>query len=135
MFYYGIKDPIVRADAFTEDTMLTAYRMSGYANSAPDVLAKTGKSGRGNRYCFISASVRMTKNGTPYKNAPVMDTEDFQRIGRYTRRKITKMGEAVYAGKLNAHPYKNEKKHPVITVRFSRSAVLTPVGNTMPTGR
>lgn len=109
MFYYGIKDPIVRADAFTEDTMLTAYRMSGYANSAPDVLEKLENLEEGTDR-FISASVRMTKNGTPYKNAPVMDTEDFQRIGRYTRRKIMEMGEAVYAGKLNAHPYKNEKK-------------------------
>ena len=89
--------------------MLTVYRMSGYANSAPDVLEKLENLEEGTDR-FISASVRMTKNGTPYKNAPVMDTEDFQRIGRYTRRKIMEMGEAVYAGKLNAHPYKNEKK-------------------------
>ncbi len=109
MFYYGLKDPIVKADTFAEETMLTSYRMSGYANSAPDVLEKLESLEEG-KDRFVSAPIRMTKNGAPYKNAQVMDTEDFRRIGRYTRRKIMEMGEAVYAGKLNASPYKNEKK-------------------------
>ena len=58
---------------------------------------------------FLSASVRLTKKGVPYKTAAVMNTEDFHTIGRYMRRKITEMGGAIYDGRIPVSPYKNEK--------------------------
>ncbi len=104
MFYYNLKDPIFKAEG-GEEAARRSFRMSGYANSDRDILSKL-EEGQEN---FLSASVRLTKKGEPYKNAAVLDTEDFYAIGRYMRRKITEMGEAIYDGKIPVSPYKNEK--------------------------
>lgn len=105
MFYYNLKDPILRADSADAETSAKSFRMSGYANGDADILNKL-EEGREN---FVSASIRLTKKGTPYKNAAVLSTDDFHTIGRYMRRKITEMGEAIYDGKIPVSPYKNEK--------------------------
>lgn len=105
MFYYNLKDPILRAESGDEESARKSFRMSGYANSDKDILEKL-EEGQEN---FVSASVRLTKKGMPYKNASVLATDDFRAIGRYMRRKITEMGEAIYDGKIPVSPYKNEK--------------------------
>lgn len=105
MFYYNLKDPIFKAEGSEEETVRKSFRMSGYANSDADILEKL-EEGQEN---FISASIRLTKKGVPYKNAAVLATDDFYAIGRYMRRKIMEMGEAIYDGKISVSPYKNEK--------------------------
>ena len=105
MFYYTLKDPVIKAESGAEDLLRTSFRMSGYANSDADVLQKL-EEGQEN---FVSASIRLTKKGVPYKNAAVLDTDDFRSIGRYVRRKITEMGEEIYEGKITVSPYRNER--------------------------
>ena len=105
MFYYNLKDPILKAEGSDEEAARKSFRMSGYANSDADILEKL-EEGQEN---FVSASIRLTKKGVPYKNAAVLATDDFHAIGRYMRRKITEMGEAIYDGKIPVSPYKNEK--------------------------
>ena len=105
MFYYNLKDPILKEEGGEEEMYRKNFRMSGYANSDADILNKL-EEGQEN---FLSASVRLTKKGVPYKTAAVMNTEDFHTIGRYMRRKITEMGEAIYDGRIPVSPYKNEK--------------------------
>ena len=105
MFYYNLKDPILKEEGGEEEMYRKNFRMSGYANSDADILSKL-EEGQEN---FLSASVRLTKKGVPYKTAAVMNTEDFHTIGRYMRRKITEMGEAIYDGRIPVSPYKNEK--------------------------
>lgn len=105
MFYYHLKDPIVKMDVAEEEKVKNNFRMSGYANSSPDVLQKMEDATN-----FVSASVRLTKAGTPYKTSSVMDTEDFYRISDYTKEKIVEMGEEIYEGHLPAAPYKNDKR-------------------------
>ena len=105
IFYYQLKDPIVKMDVADEEKINKNFRMSGYANSTPDILQKMEDSSN-----FVSASVRLNKKGEPYKNSSVMDTEDFYRIRDYTRQKIMEMGEEIYAGNLPASPYKNDKR-------------------------
>lgn len=105
IFYYNLKDPIIKMDIADEEKVNKNFRMSGYANSSPEILEKLEDTSD-----FISASVRLTKEGVPYKSSSVMDTDDFYRIRDYTRQKITEMGEEIYAGHLPASPYKNEKR-------------------------
>lgn len=105
IFYYHLKDPIVKMDIADEDEVNKSFRMSGYANSMPEILEKIEDTSN-----FISASVRLTKQGAPYKTSSVMDTEDFYRISDYTKQKIMEMGEEIYAGFLPANPYKNDRK-------------------------
>ena len=105
MFYYTLKDPVIKAESGAEDLLRTSFRMSGYANSDTDVLQKLEK-GQEN---FVSASIRLTKKGEPYKNAAVLGTDDFHSIGRYMRKKITEMGEEIYEGKIAVSPYRNER--------------------------
>lgn len=105
MFYYNLKDPILKEEKGEEERIRKNFRMSGYANGDADILDKL-EEGQEN---FVSASVRLTKKGVPYKTSSILDTEDFHSIGRYMRRKIIEMGEAIYDGKISVSPYKNEK--------------------------
>ena len=105
IFYYHLKDPIIKMDVADEEKVDKNFRMSGYANSSPDILEKMEDTSN-----FISAPVRLTKEGVPYKSSSVMDTEDFYRISDYTRQQITEMGEEIYAGHLPARPYKNDRR-------------------------
>ena len=58
IFYYQLKDPIVKMDVADEEKINKNFRMSGYANSTPDILQKMEDSSN-----FVSASVRLNKKG------------------------------------------------------------------------
>lgn len=106
MFYYHVKDPIINMEEEDAENQIKNFRMSGYANSEPEVLEKLEQ----NQSNFVSAQVRLTKAGVPYKNSRTMGTEDFYEAGEYMKRKMVKMGEELYDGNIEASPYKSEKR-------------------------
>ena len=141
MFYYNLKDPIFKAEG-GEEAARRSFRMSGYANSDRDILSKL-EEGQEN---FLSASVRLTKKGEPYKNAAVLDTEDFYAIGRYMRRKITEMGEAIYDycpyssvcgfdPRLEGYDYRDFKKQSTEEVLDAIRREASDTGTHLPQGR
>ena len=53
------------------------------ANSDADILSKLEEGSDG----FVSMPIRLKKSGEPYKNSPVMSTQDFHYMGAYARKK------------------------------------------------
>lgn len=119
VFYYHMKDPILNT---TQDKYLTDFRMSGYANGDGDILAKLEDGSDG----FLSMPVRLKKNGEPYANSPVMGTESFLAMGRHARRKAAEIGERIYAGELQARPYRNKKGTACETCPFAAVCGFDP---------
>lgn len=105
VFYYQLQDPIIKADYAEEESLLKNFRMSGMANSDGDILNKL-ESPDGE---FLSMPVRMKKSGEPYKNSPVMGTQDFRYMGTYARKKAAEIGERIYKGEIHPRPYRNKK--------------------------
>ncbi len=106
IYYYQLKDPVIKADDYDEAALEKEFRMSGYTNSSPEVLERIEH----DRNSFISASVRLTKDGVPYKNDPVLSTEGFQTLKEYADRKIRMIGGEILEGRIEAAPYRMDKK-------------------------
>lgn len=105
VFYYQLQDPIVKADHAEEESLLKNFRMSGMANSDGDILNKL-EAPDGD---FLSMPVRLKKSGEPYKNSPVMGTQDFHYMGGYAKRKAAELGGRIYKGEIRPRPYRNKK--------------------------
>lgn len=105
LYYYHLKDPIIKAQNADESKQLREFRMSGYTNEEPTILEKIEQ----NETNFVSTSVRLTKAGTPYKNSPVLETADFSVLGKYVRQKAEGIGEQIYEGHMEAAPYRKDK--------------------------
>lgn len=103
MYYYQVKDPLIRIEKPDEKMIMKEFCLSGYTNSDPEVL-KHLEVTEGE---FVSVPVRMTKGGAPYSNAPVMESEDFLAMGEHIRHKITEIGKEIYCGNITPYPYKN----------------------------
>ncbi|MFR3345504.1 MAG: hypothetical protein ACLTS6_16815 [Anaerobutyricum sp.] len=54
----------------------------------------------------------------PYKNSPVMGTQDFHYMGGYAKRKAAELGGRIYKGEIRPRPYRNKKEQPAIIVRL-----------------
>lgn len=105
IFYYQLQDPIIKADHAEESELLKNFRMSGMANDDRDILNKLENSEEG----FVSMPIRLKKSGEPYKNSPVMSTQDFYYMGAYARKKAAEIGERIYKGEIHPRPYRNKK--------------------------
>lgn len=105
IFYYQLQDPIIKADHAQESELLKNFRMSGLANSDRDILNKLEDNEDG----FVSMPIRLKKSGEPYKNSPVMSTQDFHYMGAYARKKAAQIGERIYKGEIVPKPYRNKK--------------------------
>lgn len=105
VFYYQLQDPIVKADYAEEESLLKNFRMSGMANSDGAILNKL-EAPDGD---FLSMPVRLKKSGEPYKNSPVMGTQDFHYMGGYAKRKAAELGGRIYKGEIRPRPYRNKK--------------------------
>lgn len=105
IFYYQLQDPIIKADHAEESELLKNFRMSGMANDDRDILNKLENSEDG----FVSMPIRLKKSGEPYKNSPVMSTQDFNYMGAYARKKAAEIGERIYKGEIHPKPYRNKK--------------------------
>lgn len=105
VFYYQLQDPIIKADHAEKESLLKNFRMSGMANSDGDILNKL-ELPEGE---FLSMPVRLKKSGEPYKNSPVMGTQDFYYMGDYARKKAAEIGGRIYKGEIRPRPYRNKK--------------------------
>ena len=105
IFYYHLQDPIIKADHAEEEVLLKNFRMSGMANSDQAILNKLENNSDG----FVSMPIRLKKSGEPYKNSPVMGTEDFKYMGDYARKKAAEIGKRIYKGEIHPKPYRNKK--------------------------
>lgn len=105
MYYYHLQDPLMKEESKDEEKRIRNFKMSGCTNEDPQILEQLehGESD------FVSANVRLKKDGSPYQYSSVLHTEDFQMISSYTREKIRKMGEQIYRGDILPHPYKNDR--------------------------
>lgn len=106
VFYYGMKDPIQKASDVAGDKKMDVFRMSGYANSNPDILEHLEHHGSK----MESFRLSFNKDGNAKKNSPIMSTDAFYAVGDYVTSTIRDMGERIYAGEIAAKPYKYEKK-------------------------
>ena len=105
IFYYQLQDPIIKADYAEESELLKNFRLSGMANSDADILSKLEEGSDG----FVSMPICLKKSGEPYKNSPVMSTQDFHYMGAYARKKAAELGERIYKGEIHPRPYSNKK--------------------------
>lgn len=105
IFYYQLQDPIIKADYAEESELLKNFRLSGMANCDADILSKLEEGSDG----FVSMPIRLKKSGEPYKNSPVMSTQDFHYMGAYARKKAAELGERIYKGEIHPRPYRNKK--------------------------
>lgn len=106
MYYYQLKDPIIRADRYEDALPERGFRMSGYTNSSPQILDRVEHGSDD----FVSASVRITKKGVPYKSSAVLSTEDFHVLEDYALKKTREMGAQIYEGRIEVLPYRRDKR-------------------------
>ena len=131
MFYYNLKDPILKEEGGEEEMYRKNFRMSGYANSDADILNKL-EEGQEN---FLSASVRLTKKGSPVQDGC-----------RHEHRRFPYESVAICAGRsrrwerlstmagFRSVLIRMRKERPAITARIIRYADLTPAWKNMRTG-
>ena len=108
IFYYRIQDPIQKASDVSADKLMNVFRMSGYANSDPEIL-RLLEDGQGSMESF---DLTLNKDGSPRKGSHVMDTLHFEQVGEYVRHTVKRMGERIFAGEIAASPYFLDKKDP-----------------------
>ena len=108
LFYYHMKDPLIKGRKADENQLLKEFVMKGYANADPDILKKLEDDPDG----FISMGVTLTKTGKLHKNSSVLTTEDFLDITDYVRTTIADLGSSIYSGDVTPRPYSRKKKSP-----------------------
>ncbi|MDD7209629.1 MAG: PD-(D/E)XK nuclease family protein [Lachnospiraceae bacterium] len=105
VFYYQLKDPIVKAQGEDSDEFYKSFRMSGYANEDREILSRLENSP--DKFLY-SMPVRLKRDGTPYSGAPVMNTEDFFALGKHVNKKMVEIGERIFSGEICPEPYRRK---------------------------
>lgn len=108
MFYYSLKDPLVDwvPDQDSQEQILQKLRMDGYVNQDYQIIEHMERNLP--KKC-ISIPVARTKSGY-HAYSKVLDTESFQNIQDYTRRKIEKAGNEMMEGRIDIAPYRRKKE-------------------------
>jgi len=106
LFYYHMKDPLVKSREADEKQLLKEFKMNGFANADPDILRKLEDNPDG----CISMGVRISKTGNPYKNSPVLTTEDFLDLSDHIQNTIKDLGNRIYSGDVTPRPYRKNNK-------------------------
>ena len=122
IFYYQIKDPIIASDHFDPEMNRKEFLLSGYASEESDILDHL-EHGEDR---FVSMSIRLKKDGTPFSNAKVLSQEQFELMGDYARKKMKEIGKAIYEGKIKAWPYLDKKKSACDYCPFSDVCGFVP---------
>lgn len=102
IFYYKLQDPIQNESDAAGGKEKDVFRMTGYANSDPDIIRLLEEGGRS----LESFSLSITNAGVPSKRSNVWETSDFFRVGDYVTKIIKETGERIYSGEIKASPYK-----------------------------
>lgn len=115
MFYYYVKDPVLKFDHFDEDEdleeqMLGEYRCSGYASERTEVLQKLDSVFGTNGYLENGAKsscvpVNVTSKGDFGRYAKVLSDEKWEKAITHTTRKAAEFGRDIMRGKIDISPY------------------------------
>ena len=114
MFYFEIKDPVVKADAsMTDDELreeiLKEMRSSGLVASERETLLLLDKSlANGGKSLVIPAEV--TKAGALSKTSKAVTAEQFDEMLDYAKRKIREIGTKILRGEADVNPYRYRGK-------------------------
>ena len=106
MFYYHMKDPLLKSRDMNEREYRKEFKMNGYANSDPDIIRKLDHTPDGS----VTMNVRLTKKGLPYKDSPVLSSDDFKDLTEYVKEKIGDLGNQIYSGDVSQSPYNKGKR-------------------------
>lgn len=115
MFYYYVKDPVLRFENTEEETdleeqMLGEYKCNGYANDRAAVLQKLdsvfgvgGELPAGVKSQCVP--VNITSKGEPGRYAKVMSDEKWEQLIRHTTKLAADFGQQIMEGRIDVQPY------------------------------
>lgn len=115
MFYYYVKDPVVRFESYDdgadlEEQMLAEYRCNGYAHESAGVLQKLDSVFGTNGYLesgvkSLCIPVNITSKGDFGRYAKVMSDEKWEQIISHTLGKAADFGKQIMSGRIDVRPY------------------------------
>lgn len=115
MFYYYVKDPVLRFENTEEENdleeqMLGEYKCNGYANDRAAVLQKLdsvfgvgGELPAGVKSQCVP--VNITSKGEPGRYAKVMSDEKWEQLIRHTTKLAADFGQQIMEGRIDVQPY------------------------------
>lgn len=115
MFYYYVKDPVLRFENTEEETdleeqMLGEYKCNGYANESAAVLQKLdsvfgvgGELPAGVKSQCVP--VNITSKGELGRYAKVMSDEKWEQLIRHTTKLAADFGQQIMEGRIDVQPY------------------------------
>ncbi|MCM1245196.1 MAG: PD-(D/E)XK nuclease family protein [Roseburia sp.] len=115
MFYYYVKDPVLRfenpeEEADLQEQMLGEYKCNGYANERAGVLQKLdsvfgvgGELSNGAKSQCIP--VNITSKGEMGRYAKVMSDEKWEQLIRHTTKMAADFGQQIMEGRIHVQPY------------------------------
>lgn len=115
MFYYYVKDPVVKFENYNGDVdlqeqMLSEYKCSGYASERTEVLQKLDSVFGTNGYLESGVKsscvpVNITSKGDFGRYAKVLSDEKWEKAITHITRKAAEFGEDIMSGKIDISPY------------------------------
>lgn len=110
MFYYEIKDPVVKPDAaMTEEELgeeiLKEMRASGLVAGDRETLLLLDRTLSGGGKSLVIPA-ELTKKGELSKNSKAVSPEQFQCILDFAQKKIRDIGRKILAGEADVNPYR-----------------------------
>lgn len=108
IFYYQIKDPMIeekiRADVETvSQKLLKELKMNGLVQADKAVIEKMDKH-------LLSVPVAYNRDGSFRKTASVATREQFEVLGKYVKKKIADVQQAILDGDASVSPYRLGKR-------------------------
>lgn len=109
VFYYNVKDPMIqeKIDADVENVKEKIYKemkMNGLVQADMGTAEKIDRT-------FVSLPVTCNKDGSFRKGSSVASREQFEMLGRYVRKKIQDIRNAILDGEAGTEPYELGKKN------------------------
>lgn len=117
IFYYNIKDPVVKADVSSakeevERQIMRELRMNGLAAADKSVLDKMDST-------LESLPVSFNKNGSFSKTSSVATQEQFQLLERFVKEKIKNIKTTIEQGEAEIAPYELGRKNGCMYCPYS----------------
>ncbi|MCD7868283.1 MAG: PD-(D/E)XK nuclease family protein [Clostridiales bacterium] len=109
VFYYNIKDPLIQdkinADVESvRERVLKELKMNGLVKADPELIEKMDRTQH-------SIPVSFNKDGSFSRWSSVADSEQFEALGKYVRRKIEDIRGSILSGNVEVNPYELGNKN------------------------
>ncbi|SDH04889.1 DNA helicase/exodeoxyribonuclease V, subunit B [Alteribacillus persepolensis] len=112
MLYFHVHNPFIQAKAHLSDTdieqeLLKRFKMKGLLLADEQAVRLMDQNLTSGHSQVVPAAIK--KDGTFYNSSSVLQTDHFQALRKFIRRKLQDIGQRIIQGQTDIYPYKSQQ--------------------------